>query len=70
MSVFRFTNLTKNLEIGANSYLLEINGHNLVLDCGAHPKQEGLSQAHFIFIFYFNYFVALRYDLTGLIHLY
>ncbi len=42
MSVFRFTNLTKNLEIGANSYLLEINGHNLVLDCGAHPKQEGL----------------------------
>jgi Cft2 family RNA processing exonuclease len=42
MSVFRFTNLTRNLEIGANSYLLEINGHNLVLDCGAHPKQEGL----------------------------
>jgi predicted metal-dependent RNase len=42
MSAFRFTNLTRNLEIGANSYLLEINDHKLVLDCGAHPKQEGL----------------------------
>lgn len=35
------TNLTRANEIGANSYLLEIDGHNLVLDTGMHPKLEG-----------------------------
>jgi predicted metal-dependent RNase len=41
MSNFRFTNLTRNLEIGANCYLLEVGNRRVVLDCGAHPKQEG-----------------------------
>ena len=37
----RFTNLTRHNEIGANSYLLELAGRSLVLDCGMHPKHEG-----------------------------
>jgi Cft2 family RNA processing exonuclease len=37
----RFTNLTRATEIGANSYLLELGGQRLVLDCGMHPKLEG-----------------------------
>jgi len=36
----RFVNLTRNIEIGANSYLLEIGGHSVVIDSGMHPKQE------------------------------
>jgi Cft2 family RNA processing exonuclease len=41
MSSFRFTNLTRQIEIGANCYLLEIADRRIVLDCGAHPKLEG-----------------------------
>ncbi len=37
----RFTNLTRHTEIGANSYLLELAGRRVVLDCGMHPKFEG-----------------------------
>ncbi len=37
----RFTNLTRANEIGANSYLLEIGGRNVLLDCGMHPRLEG-----------------------------
>ena len=37
----KFTNLTRRIEIGANSYFLELDGHALVLDCGMHPKFEG-----------------------------
>ena len=37
----RFTNLTRHTEIGANSYLLELGGQRVVLDCGMHPKHEG-----------------------------
>ncbi len=37
----RFTNLTRHTEIGANSYLLELGGRRVVLDCGMHPKHEG-----------------------------
>ncbi len=37
----RFTNLTRHTEIGANSYLLELGGRRVVLDCGMHPKLEG-----------------------------
>jgi Cft2 family RNA processing exonuclease len=29
-------------EIGANSYLLSYNGYDVLLDCGVHPKKEGL----------------------------
>jgi Cft2 family RNA processing exonuclease len=36
-----FTNLTRALEIGANSYLIEIGGRRLILDSGLHPKLEG-----------------------------
>ena len=36
----QFTALTRDIEIGANCYLLEIAGRNLVIDCGAHPRYE------------------------------
>ena len=36
-----FTNLAGAAEIGANSYLLEVDGTRLVLDTGVHPKKEG-----------------------------
>ena len=31
-------------EIGANSYLLSVDGINLILDCGFHPKKRGLDK--------------------------
>ena len=37
----KFINLTRETEIGANSYLLESGDESFVLDCGMHPKQEG-----------------------------
>jgi Cft2 family RNA processing exonuclease len=37
----RFINLTRQTEIGANSYFLELEGKKLVLDAGLHPKLEG-----------------------------
>src|SRR5437870_3787061 len=37
----KFINLTRQTEIGANSYYLEAGGHRLVLDCGMHPKNTG-----------------------------
>jgi len=37
----KFINLTRRTEIGANSYYLEIGRHQLVLDCGMHPKNTG-----------------------------
>ena len=36
-----FTNLSGASEIGANSYLLNIDGTHIVLDAGVHPKKEG-----------------------------
>lgn len=36
-----FTNLTRAIEIGANSYLLEAAEKKVVIDCGMHPKIEG-----------------------------
>jgi Cft2 family RNA processing exonuclease len=36
----QFTALTRDIEIGANCYLLQIAGRNLVIDCGAHPRDE------------------------------
>lgn len=36
-----FTNLSGAVEIGANSYLLNIDGTHIVLDAGVHPKKEG-----------------------------
>ncbi|MCK9361939.1 MBL fold metallo-hydrolase, partial [Patescibacteria group bacterium] len=38
-------NLTRRLEIGANSYWLKIGGKNVILDAGLHPKLEGLAAA-------------------------
>jgi Cft2 family RNA processing exonuclease len=40
-TVLKFINLTRRTEIGANSYYLELGGHQLVLDCGMHPKNTG-----------------------------
>src|SRR5207237_9756219 len=37
----KFINLTRQTEIGANSYYLELAGKRLVLDCGMHPKNLG-----------------------------
>ncbi len=42
MAPLSFTILGGGSEIGANSYQLGINGHNLLLDCGIHPKKEGV----------------------------
>ncbi len=39
----RFLNLTRQIGIGANSYLLEIAGKRIVLDCGLHPREEGVA---------------------------
>ncbi len=36
-----FTNLTKGSEIGANCYLLDVDGSRIVLDAGMHPKKDG-----------------------------
>jgi Cft2 family RNA processing exonuclease len=35
----RFINLTRQTEIGANSYLLEVAGRKIVLDAGLHPRK-------------------------------
>ena len=35
-------NLTRDVEIGANSYLLRTKGKSIILDSGMHPKREGL----------------------------
>lgn len=37
----KFTNLTRDTEIGANSYYLEAEGQSLVLDSGMHPEKDG-----------------------------
>jgi Cft2 family RNA processing exonuclease len=37
----KFINLTRQTEIGANAYYLQLGGHQLVLDCGMHPKNVG-----------------------------
>lgn len=29
-------------EVGANCFLLRVDGHQILLDCGTHPKKEGL----------------------------
>jgi len=39
----RFINLTRQTEIGANSYFIELDGKRLILDSGLHPKNEGLA---------------------------
>jgi Cft2 family RNA processing exonuclease len=35
------TNLNPDTDIGANSWLVELDGHRLLLDAGMHPKREG-----------------------------
>ena len=37
-----FKSLLRKSEIGANSYLIELGGKNIILDSGMHPKEEGL----------------------------
>ncbi|MCL4216317.1 MAG: MBL fold metallo-hydrolase [Candidatus Hydrogenedentes bacterium] len=43
MSDITFTALGGGSEIGANCYLIECEGHQVVLDCGMHPKKDGVS---------------------------
>ena len=38
----RLLNLTRRVEIGANCYALDAGGKRIVLDCGLHPRLEGL----------------------------
>ncbi|HQE84128.1 MAG TPA: MBL fold metallo-hydrolase RNA specificity domain-containing protein [Candidatus Hydrogenedentes bacterium] len=42
MNTVEFTVLGGGSEIGANSYLVSGAGTDIVLDCGIHPKKEGL----------------------------
>ena len=42
MGSITFTNLTRAVEIGANCYVLDLAGKRIVLDCGLHPKFDGL----------------------------
>ncbi|MFK7911956.1 MAG: MBL fold metallo-hydrolase [Akkermansiaceae bacterium] len=44
-----FQSLLRKNEIGANSYLVELDGHRIVLDSGMHPKEDGLDSlpAHY-----------------------
>jgi Cft2 family RNA processing exonuclease len=42
MGDITFTNLTRAVEIGANSYVLDIAGRKVVLDSGLHPKRDGI----------------------------
>ncbi|MFV0416875.1 MAG: MBL fold metallo-hydrolase [Chthoniobacterales bacterium] len=37
-----FLSLTRDVEIGANSYLLTLGGQRIILDSGMHPKKAGL----------------------------
>ncbi|MFO1487083.1 MAG: MBL fold metallo-hydrolase [Verrucomicrobiota bacterium] len=37
----RITNLNPDANIGASAWLVEMNGHRLLLDAGTHPKIEG-----------------------------
>lgn len=37
----RVTNLNPDKDIGASAWLLEIDGHRLLMDAGTHPKREG-----------------------------
>ena len=41
MASMTFTRLTRDVEIGANCYALDLAGRRLVLDCGLHPQLEG-----------------------------
>ncbi|HEY2081569.1 MAG TPA: MBL fold metallo-hydrolase [Verrucomicrobiae bacterium] len=37
----RITNLNTDTDIGASGWLVEIDGHGLLMDAGIHPKREG-----------------------------
>jgi len=37
----RFINLTRQTEIGANAYFMELEGRKLVVDAGLHPRETG-----------------------------
>jgi len=39
--MIKFQSLARNVEIGANSYLLTVGETRILLDAGMHPKQEG-----------------------------
>ncbi len=39
--VTKLTSLTRGVEIGSNSYLLEFGNQRILIDAGLHPKREG-----------------------------
>ena len=38
--MIRFQSLTRNIEIGANCYLLSLGNKRILIDSGMHPKAE------------------------------
>lgn len=40
-STIQFCALGGGCEVGANSFLVSLNGHQVLLDCGTHPKKDG-----------------------------
>ena len=42
MSKITFTPLGGAEEIGANSYIVRKGRHSVLLDCGVHPKKDGV----------------------------
>ncbi|MCH7959214.1 MAG: MBL fold metallo-hydrolase [Candidatus Hydrogenedentes bacterium] len=42
MSIVQFTSLGSVGEVGASAHLLHIDGLDILLDCGLHPKKDGL----------------------------
>ncbi len=41
MAALFFTNLARNIEIGANCYALDLDDRRIILDAGAHPRHDG-----------------------------
>ncbi|HXG48088.1 MAG TPA: MBL fold metallo-hydrolase, partial [Methylomirabilota bacterium] len=39
----RIVNLNPDTGIGASAWLVEIDGHRLLMDAGTHPKREGFA---------------------------
>ncbi len=42
MKTVTLTALGGGAEIGANSFLIDAGGHRILLDCGMHPKKDGM----------------------------
>ena len=41
LNIMRIVNLNPGNDVGASSWLVDVEGHRLLLDAGTHPKREG-----------------------------